>query len=514
MNLLTDKWIPVTFNGQFKHITLENILCQDADWQLRFHRDDMALATLQLIVCLTQVIFMPNNAQELRQRLKKPLTFKEYKTCIQQYLDMFVLNHPQHPFMQTAELKGKSVSPQKLFIGLPEQASTSPNAHAFFNQTIEIEKTCLPCTTVALFQQATNGLSLGGVAFSVGLKGSSPITTLLTAKNNLRETIWLNILNKEFIQDKTHILLSGKENLPTWLEPIAISKEKVTVHTHEIGLLRGLFWQPARIKLNIHSVNDEYCDSCGTVTNTICTEFTQEPYTYKRGEGTWIHPHSPRIKTDKGIQYLKFSSKKPIWEQLTAFFWEIEQKIKTGNNSFTPALVVSQSKQVFSGKISIVAGGYILGNSTEKIEGRRHELFQLEQGWENGFEDMNEILQFVIEIPDKLKTSIWYFVKNACDDGLGKELQKKLPTQVRDEFYRRSETKIYVELQDVDWDKIENLQHRLFKYLSKLAFDLYKEVTQPYEHNPAIYGAIVVGHENLCKALNKLNPEKSNETAE
>jgi CRISPR system Cascade subunit CasA len=514
MNLLTNQWIPVTHNGQFKQITLEDVLCQEVSWQLHFHRDDMALATLQLIVSLVQIIFMPNDVQALRQCFKKPLSRDEYQIAIQQYLDMFVLNHSQHPFMQTVKVKGKGVSPQKLFIGLPEKTSSSASAHAFFNQPTEIKEICLSCATIAVFQQATNGLSLGGVAFSVGLKGSAPITTLLlemdkkTKQRDLRKTIWLNILHKEFIKESlADTPLSGNENLPTWIEPIAIGKEKVTIYANKIGLLRGLFWQPARMKLDIDTVDTKkQCDSCGIVTHEICTGFMQEPYTYKRGS-TWIHPHSPMYLKDKDFQYLKFSSKKPMWEQFTGFFG------KKDNKSDIPALVVTQMKKVFPRKpIVLAAGGYILGDSTEKIEGRRHELFQFEEGWEGGLADMNTILEeVVLKIPDSLGTAIYAFWKTVHKDKEDKNHKKKyqkLVKHVKDEFFRRSESEIHQHLEDVDWNEIDALKQTLFDYLSRLARDLYDEVTKLYEYNPAMLNAVEIGKGKLNYGLTVANPRK------
>ena len=52
MNLLTDDWVPVAHQGQFKHISLMAVLCRDEDWQIACPRDDFELATLQLLICL------------------------------------------------------------------------------------------------------------------------------------------------------------------------------------------------------------------------------------------------------------------------------------------------------------------------------------------------------------------------------------------------------------------------------------------------------------------------------
>src|SRR4030043_521581 len=157
MNLLSDNfnWIPVIHQGRFRHISLKDLLCKDEDWQISLNRDDMELAALQLVVCLVQVVFMPRDGKELKRRMETPLTEEE------------------------------------------------------------VEKACPSCAAIALFQQATNGVSLGGSPFPVGLKGMSPVTTLVFYQN-LRKRIWGNILRKEFLSKKKLYSANPADNKPTW----------------------------------------------------------------------------------------------------------------------------------------------------------------------------------------------------------------------------------------------------------------------------------------------------------
>ena len=79
MNLLLDKWIPVQKNGIEENISLKRLLCQDENWQLCLPRDDMELVALRLIVCVVQVIFMPENAKQLRKNHFEFMPEKDYE---------------------------------------------------------------------------------------------------------------------------------------------------------------------------------------------------------------------------------------------------------------------------------------------------------------------------------------------------------------------------------------------------------------------------------------------------
>ncbi|MBU4374064.1 MAG: type I-E CRISPR-associated protein Cse1/CasA, partial [Euryarchaeota archaeon] len=338
MNLLVDDWIPVLYQGRFRHISLKDLLCKDEDWQISLNRDDMELAALQLVICLVQVVFMPSDSKELKRRMETPLTDAEYEKGIAVFPDMFVLDHPKHPFMQTREVKGKEVSLQKFFIGLPEKASTSPYAHAFFNEVNEVERACPSCAAIALFQQATNGVSLGGSPFPVGLKGMAPVTTLIY-QQDLRKRIWVNVLSEEFLAERKIYSTKPEDNMPTWKTPIRLNGKNAEA-AHKIGFMRGLFWQPARVELTKGSENEIVCDFCGVKTTAHFTGFRQEPSPYKR-VGFWRHPYSPVDVVQKS--YFKFWSQVPTWANLSQFFWEK----KSSDEGHSPALVITQHDKIW-----------------------------------------------------------------------------------------------------------------------------------------------------------------------
>jgi len=121
MNLLTDHWIPVrpVNGGAPQAITLEQLLCGDEHWILSLPRDDMELAALQLLICLVQVCWIPENEQALHSYVTKPLTTNAFVQGIAKWRDTFCLDHPEYPFMQVKGVDAKEpTSMDKLLAGL------------------------------------------------------------------------------------------------------------------------------------------------------------------------------------------------------------------------------------------------------------------------------------------------------------------------------------------------------------------------------------------------------------
>nr|WP_049772948.1 type I-E CRISPR-associated protein Cse1/CasA [Nitrosococcus watsonii] len=272
MNLLTDPWIPVLDDKAFRPINLQALLCQEADGDLALSRDDMELACLQLLVSLTQVLFTPADQRTLRVRIKTPLSEAEFQQGIADYRDWFDLEHPDTPFMQTRGVQAAEVTPiQKLFIGLPEG-----NNQAFFNAEGEIKTVCGGCAAIGIFNQANNCPSFGG-GFKGSLRGSAPITTLIDSPK-LRRCIWENVL------PESELCLYGgmTPDRPVWVEPIRAGQK---LYGNQIGLLRGLFWQPARIELLPESGGA--CDHCGAKVERRYSGFNKEKFRYEF-KGLWL----------------------------------------------------------------------------------------------------------------------------------------------------------------------------------------------------------------------------------
>lgn len=96
MNLLKDDWIPVRPlpSGSPEKISLQRLLCGEEKWEVCLPRDDMELAAIQLLICLTQTLFIPQTINELKQHIAKPLAENEFDAAIKPpYDDWFKLDH-------------------------------------------------------------------------------------------------------------------------------------------------------------------------------------------------------------------------------------------------------------------------------------------------------------------------------------------------------------------------------------------------------------------------------------
>ncbi|MEW6095571.1 MAG: type I-E CRISPR-associated protein Cse1/CasA [bacterium] len=334
MNLLKDPWIPVRDGADFHQITYKELLCSEQpEYQVALPRDDLELACIQMLASLTQVIFMPADKKELRTRIKIPLTEQEYEAKVTKYEDWFDLAHPKWPFMQIKGVIGEWTSIQKLMIGMPEITSKSPSAHAFFNEPTEIRSVCSGITAIALFNQASNSPSFGR-GFKGSLRGAGPISTMVMS-TNLRKTVWENVLHEDSVRALIPWYDKTKENdKPVWVVPIP----KGDVQAHSIGLLRGLFWQPAHIEL-VKADEPMSCDLVGGAVQECYEGFRKKRYNYDL-KGTWPHPYSPRqFESDGSIKYLAFKGDDPAWTQMSEFLFNTAIDRKSGYSS---AAVVAQ----------------------------------------------------------------------------------------------------------------------------------------------------------------------------
>lgn len=482
MNLLLDDWIPVQQQSKRQLISLQTLLCEEGDWQIALSRDDMELACLQLLVCLTQVVFLPEDKKHWQFRGRTPLDITEYQSGIEPYKDWFDLRHPETPFMQIHGVKSKEPTPiQKLFVGLPEG-----NNHAFFNDPGEIRCISESAAAIALFNQAMNSPSMGG-GFKGGFRGGAPVTTLLSGPS-LRQTIWLNVLHKDSLRNILPNIDELTENdWPTWVEPV---KEKSKIPAHSIGLLRGLFWQPAHIELQFIE-GEVVCDFYGLpMQSGGVVAFKKEKFVYDI-QGDWIHPHSPRTLDlkKKTLKYRSFTTAAPAWMQLNYLVVRSEDK-KEGH---FPAEVVNQFPQD-SAKASLLVGGY--RNKQASILQRRHELFPLSPGWEKSGAQLAALVEAAKEVKTLLRNKLYGFAKETGAANVHEQAEAI--------FYQRSEPLIHQTLRHIDWAETPQRVRQLRQDLISLSWEIFEQVTQPYRHEPKMLHALVVSRKTLGAGFKKL----------
>jgi len=487
-NLLTKDWIPVQQQGRADTISLKRLLCNDEDWQICLSRDDMEMATLQLIVCIVQVVFLPDDKYDLKDAYENPMSEADYEKGIEPFIEWFDLLHHEYPFMQRIDVKASKIkSPQALLTGLPEKTSVSAS---FFNDSKEVTSLNLELATIALFNRAINAPSEGG-GFKHSLRGSKPPKApmnVLIAGNCLRQTIWYNILTKETVQMYyPNYALEPKDDLPTWIDPIVPDSE---FYSYQIGFRRGLFWQPSKIMLVVDGN-----EVIGMKSEKMKYKLKDEPV------HLWLHPHSPKKwiidKEGKKEMYISFSNAAPAWTQLTA----VLVKEDMDQEGHQPPLIITQYRDVFRGKsLQLIIGGY--RNNQAKIEQRRHELLSISQGWdkENGQNHIKYFVSLGLKYKTILRKNLYGLAKKIG----GQKGLVGLSDMGEELFYQQSESLIHAQIAQMEWQHA-NLNMKSFQSsLNKLCMNIFDQLVLPYEHDPKFLSSIVVSRARLNASLKEI----------
>ena len=501
MDLLTDKWIPVRDDGgtgAFRLLTYQELLCEPGRWQVSLPRDDLELACVQLLVCMTQVMFLPEDDQTLRARLAAPLSPEDFAAGVEPCRDWFDLDHPIHPFMQSRGVKAVEDTPiQKLLIGLPEG-----NNHAFFNEAGEVRRLSGPLAAIGLFNQASNSPSFGG-GFKGSLRGGAPVTTLVAGRN-LRETVWRNVLTRPRVAQRQIAMPGFEQDQPTWVKPI---KEKETIRWNEIGLVRGLFWQPARVKLVKSDVNTP-CDVLGGEAVPVYTGFRKEKFNFTV-EGVWPHPHGAMMMSLKKEvleqKFASFTTTAPAWTLLSEFVVPRSINDENAKEGSVPAGPVTQANELGDGNLHLLIGGYRT-NQASVLE-RRHELMSLAQGWGDDRGRLKQLVDLGREAKKALRGKLYFAVQGNKDKGL-KGIGAAIHETAEKLFYARTESFIHETFSNVlTFKEWKAARADFTKQLATHCRAIFEELTDPYAMKPELIPVIAWARRSLNNDLAKLMGE-------
>lgn len=499
MNLLKDQWIPVRANGgtgAFRLLTCQQLLCESGNWQVSLPRDDLELACVQLLVCMTQVMFLPEDDKILRARIAKPLSPEDFVAGVQPCNDWFDLDHPTQPFMQSRGVKAAEDTPiQKLLIGLPEG-----NNHAFFNEAGEVRHLGGALAAIALFNQASNCPSFGG-GFKGSLRGGAPITTLVYGEN-LRETIWRNVLTRPHIAERQIAMPGFGQDRPTWVKPVL---EKSTIHWTEIGLMRGLFWQPARVEL-VKSEALASCDMLDGEATQGYIGFRCEKFSFTV-EGVWPHPHGTmtiNLSKDPLYKFASFTTTAPAWTLLSEFV--VPSNAPGAQEGSVPAGPIIQASKLGEEGLHLLIGGYRTKQAS--VLERRHEMMSLVQGWRDDKGRLPKLVAIGVDAKKALN-KLYYAVQGDKDKslkGIGVEIHKIAEKL----FYARTENIIHETFSnEYTYREWPIARANFVEQIADICTSIFEELTAPYAMKAELIPIIALAHRNLNTELDKLKKEES-----
>lgn len=478
MNLVTDPWIPVVDPAAGrKRISLKELLCTPGPYQVSLRRDDLELAALQLAVCLTQVMLAPADLREAACRISSPLAGEEYDQAAKPFLDMFVVDHPETPFMQFPGAPASEETPvQKMFNGLP----TGDGTATLFNSFGEISRACPACTALALFHQAGNCPNWSG-KHRGGLRGGSPVTVFIHDQN-LRRCVWKNVMNRDFTSQRfPEAPPSG--DTPVWIRWWEPQKE---YGAHDLSLLRGLFWQAVKIEM-LWKAAVGVCDVCGLESETQAVGFKAWASHMCSVKGVWPHPFSARLLVKNEWRFVSYTTSDPAWTRLPALLSDSENHV--------PPLVLEHWRCLDSSSpLGLIMGGYQTNKAA--ILERRHDLTPLPAGWGENAQDLVGLLNIALEIRNAFRKKTY---------GLGKALgAENLPAEAVRLFHDRSESTIHAMLRELDFDSFGPARRELADTLIKLCWSILDELVEPYEHKPETFQKAATTRATLGKEFKKI----------
>lgn len=502
MNLVEASWIPVRDHGGsgvFRLLTYEELLCSNGEWQVNLPRDDLELACIQLLVCMTQVMFLPESGGQLRDWHAGPLAPEVFTDGAALCREWFDLDHPTQPFMQSRGVKAAETTPvQKLLIGLPEG-----NNHAFFNEVGEVKRIGAAAAAIALFNQASNCPSFGG-GFKAGLRGGSPVTTLVAGRH-LRETLWRNVLPRERINTFLPLWQRGDpDDVPTWVRPI---QEGETIQAQSIGLVRGLFWQPAKVELVADE--DGECDLLGTK-GPRYRGFRKEKFNFSIA-GLWPHPHGARVYSDKkDWKFASFTTAAPAWNWLAELV--VPRRIDGADmrEGCVPAPAIAQLREIAPkemGCLHLLVGGYRTNQAS--VTERQHELFSLAAGWDKSDADNLKILvDLAKQSKGALRGRLFFASKGNKDKGM-KSIGAPIYEAGEKLFYARTEALIRDTVANAStWDEFLAAKESFVGRLSMVCEKIFSELTDPYAVKPELIPIIAWARRSMNSDLLKLREGK------
>lgn len=500
MNLLKDPWIPVRTDGgtgTFRLLTYQQLLCETGNWQVSLPRDDMELACVQLLVCMTQVMFLPEDDKVLRTRIASALSAADFAASVKPCQDWFDLDHPTQPFMQSRGVQSIEDTPiQKLLIGLPEG-----NNHAFFNEAGEVRNLSATLAAITLFNQASNCPSFGG-GFKGSLRGGAPITTLVYGKD-LRDTIWRNVLTRPRLAERQIAIPGFSIDQPTWVKPI---QQKAIIHWNEIGLVRGLFWQPAQVEL-MKSEKIAPCDVLGGKPVPGYSSFRKEKFNFTV-EGVWPHPHGAmtmNLKKDPPQRFASFTTTAPAWTLLSEFVMPKGINDRDAKEGSIPAGPISQARELSDTDLHLLIGGYRTKQAS--VLERRHEMMSLAQGWQDDKDRLPKLVAIGKEAKKALRGKLYFAVQGNKGKGL-KGIGASIHETAERLFYARTESLIHETFSNAltfkEWARARAV---FAQQIAGHCRAIFKELTDPYAMKPELIPIIAWARQRLNSDLDKLEEE-------
>lgn len=165
---------------------------------------------------------------------------------------------------------------------------------------------------------------------------------------------------------------------------------------------------------------------------------------------------------------------------------------------------MSQYHDLFSDQaIHLLIGGY--RNKQASIRQRRHELYTMPAGWNADLRDkITEVVEIGLKTEKLLTDKVLYPVVKGNKDKGEKGVGSVINSQASILFFQFTEPLIHRMFRESSLREFIKAKNIFLDDISRICFDIFERVTNPYAHKPELIGTIAIARAKLKNLLNKL----------
>lgn len=319
-DLMTDAWIPLGDVGAPRFVSLAALLAGDDAPEIAHPEPELRAWCRMLLAALVQVVAPCATPEALRAQLDAPMRPDDVARGLARVAPAPLLGDAPR-FLQapaaTVEMTGENLTSKLCF----DRSTTYGNTL----RARPVDGLCPSCAAVALYG-AQAFAPQGGRGYSPGVRGSSPLTTLLVVPGSVRASAFANT-----VVPSSHV--------GTWPDDppeVPWHFARTVKEGDAIGLVEGLFWTPRALRLDAWTGG--VCALCGREGPRVrVTSFASGA---KVAGGFYRHPWTPWRRV-KGERRHQTTPARPSWSALAR--WVPGAPVDDDARDATyPATVVTQ----------------------------------------------------------------------------------------------------------------------------------------------------------------------------
>ncbi len=451
LNLLTDRWIPVTRRQSGRDVIAPSAIVRDLDRDpviaINWPRPDFRIATLEFLIGLLATAFPPPETDSGWLDLwDTPPTPDALDAAFAPLACAFNLDGDGPRFMQDFEDLASGEEPvERLLIETPGDSTVKKNTDLLVHRD-RVSQLSRATAAMALFT-FQSWAPAGGAGNRTGLRGGGPLTTLIVPPGapTLWHMLWANTPSGPRPNAADHTLIFP------WLAP-TITSEGARVVTHLSSHPLQCWWgMPRRIRLDFTADPDGgICDLTGRPDDVLVKTWRQRPRGANYVGWGLHHPLSPHYTAKTGGEWL------PVHPQPGGIGYRhwLGLVINSGDRLKVPAQAVANWKNLRSQDVSpdpvrLLAAGYDMDNM--KARGFVESEMPLPAAPDVAAQArIDDVAARLVDAAEIATRALRQAVRNALfSAGATVKLDAELLSAVRERLWDATERNFYVALEAV-----------------------------------------------------------------